>query len=108
VDRCIVNILTNAYQAIEEKADNSRSGAINVFTERDEKAVKIIISDNGAGFNQKEVNRIFEPLYSTKTFGVGLGMPVTKQIIETHGWNIDMNGEPGKGATVTVSMPFSS
>ncbi|MBN1832448.1 MAG: PAS domain S-box protein, partial [Deltaproteobacteria bacterium] len=105
--RCIINILTNAYQSIQEKSDKLQPGCVRVITKRDESGMKIEISDNGTGFDQKDISKFFEPLYSTKTFGVGLGIPITKQILAMHGWDMDMNGEPGKGALVTIRIPIS-
>ncbi|MBN2420189.1 MAG: HAMP domain-containing histidine kinase, partial [Deltaproteobacteria bacterium] len=103
--RSIVNILTNAYQAIEEKGGNE-PGYVHAFTYKEGENLIIEIADNGVGFDMKNKNRIFEPLYSTKTFGVGLGVSITKQIIEQHGWFMDISGEPKKGATVIITIPL--
>jgi PAS domain S-box-containing protein len=99
----IVNILTNAYQAIEEKASGESGNVlIRTFNEKDNVIIKI--SDNGVGFDMAVKSRLFEPLFSTKAFGVGLGIPITRQIIEQHGFHMDMYGEPGKGASVTITI----
>ncbi len=105
--QCIVNILTNAYQAIEEK-DVDEPGLVRVQTHRDFDKMMIEISDNGVGFAMENKDKLFEPLYSTKTFGVGLGIPIVKQIIEQHGWAMDMKGKPQKGTTVFITIPFSN
>ncbi len=102
--RSIVNILTNACQAIEEKRANE-SGFIHVKTCRDSNKIIIEISDNGVGFDMADKDKLFEPLFSTKAFGVGLGIPITKQIIEQHGWEMDITGEPQNGASVVITIP---
>lgn len=102
--RCIVNIMTNAYQSIQER-ETGWEGCVKVETFVDNDSTVIVISDNGVGFDMKEKGRLFEPLYSTKTYGVGLGVPITMQIIDLHGWKMDIRGEPQAGAWVTITIP---
>ena len=103
--QCMVNILTNAYQSIEEK-DSDEPGNVYITTSCDNNKLIIDISDNGVGFDMANKSRLFEPLFSTKTFGVGLGIPITRQIIEQHGWEMDIVGEPQKGASVIITIPL--
>ncbi len=103
--RSIVNIMTNAYQSIQEK-DAEEQGYVRVITRKDIEKVTIEISDNGVGFDMENKDKLFEPLYSTKTFGVGLGIPITRQIIEQHGWSLDITGESQKGASVIITIPI--
>jgi signal transduction histidine kinase len=65
----------------------------------------ITIVDNGVGFDPQEKEKLTEPLYSTKSFGVGLGMTIAKQVVEQHGGNITFVGTPGQGATMTIELP---
>ncbi len=102
--RCVVNILTNAYQAIQEK-DGDEKGCVNFRTYRDNRFIVIEIADNGIGFDMDNVKKIYEPLYSTKSFGIGLGIPITKQIIEQHGWDMEITGAPRTGASVRITIP---
>jgi signal transduction histidine kinase len=55
--------------------------------------------------SEEELPRIFEPLYSTKARGIGLGLSVTKNLIEANGGSIEVRSEPGKGSTFTVALP---
>ena len=102
--RSIVNILTNACQAIEEKGADE-PGYVHVKTRQASNKIIIEISDNGVGFDMVNKNKLFEPLFSTKAFGVGLGIPITMQVIEQHGWEMDITGEPQKGASVIITIP---
>lgn len=102
--RCLINILTNAYQAIEEKGADE-PGYVTVSTRKEDNVIQLEISDNGIGFDMAIKSKLFEPLFSTKAFGVGLGIPISRQIIEQHGFQMDMRGEPGKGASVTITIP---
>ncbi len=101
----MVNILNNAYQSIQEKGADE-PGIVTMTTHRNAGNLIVEISDNGVGFDMEHKSKIFEPLYSTKTFGVGLGVPITRQIIEQHGWHMDITGEPQKGATVIITIPL--
>ena len=105
VRRSVVNILTNAYQSILEK-EADEPGCVRIVTGRKPGNLVVEISDNGVGFDMKNREKLYEPLYSTKAFGVGLGIPITRQIFEQHGWHMDITGEPQKGASVIVTIPL--
>ncbi len=62
----------------------------------------MVFEDQGSGIPAEVYERIFEPLFSTKGFGVGLGLPVVKQIMEQHGGGIEVKTEVGRGTTVRL------
>ena len=64
--------------------------------------VEVVFEDRGPGIPPDVYGRIFEPLFSTKGFGVGLGLPVVKQIMEQHGGGIEIETELGRGTTVRL------
>lgn len=97
------NVLTNALQACEAVQD--RDTSIRVATRRENDRVSLSIADNGGGMSLEARRRAFEPLYSTKAFGVGLGMPLVKRIIEAHGGEIRIDSIEGEGSTVTLVLP---
>ena len=66
----------------------------------------IEVVDNGVGMNGETLQNCFEPLYSTKGFGTGLGLPAAKQILEQHNGGIEISSEPGAGTTVTLWLPY--
>ena len=94
------NILVNARQAI------GNSGTIDIGTKHDENLVKIEISDSGSGISEDVLPKIFEPLFTTKQEGTGLGLPSCKSIIEQHGGHISVKTELGKGTTFTITLPI--
>lgn len=108
--RCFVNLIDNACQAFDEdsKHENSRnSKVISIDAAERADRIEIQIRNNGIGISSNNLERIFEPLYSTKSFGFGLGLPIVKQIIEDHGENLGISsieGE-GEGTTVTLNLP---
>jgi signal transduction histidine kinase len=67
--------------------------------------LKNTLRDNGPGIPPDVLPRIFEPLFTTKNFGVGLGLPTVRQIVELHGGTIDAESRPGAGAAFTIWLP---
>jgi signal transduction histidine kinase len=97
------NLLDNAYQALNEK-----TGTITVSVQKCENTVwKISISDTGIGIDEDEMEKIFEPFYTTKSKGTGLGLAVCKEIAERHNGQIVVQSTKGKGATFTVTLPIT-
>jgi len=96
---CIMNLLMNAIQAIEEK------GEVTIVCGRDNGFSYISVSDNGSGISDEELSKVFEPYYSTKKFGIGLGLAISKRFIEEHGGSIIVESEVGKGTTMKLRIP---
>jgi PAS domain S-box-containing protein len=104
----IVNLVENAMQALKDPAWNPPAGHPRRLTVRSENAgphVRVSIADTGPGIPPEVLPRIFEPLFTTKNFGVGLGLPTVRQIVELHGGTIDVDSLPGEGTTFTVWLP---
>ena len=99
--RVITNLVTNANQALSL----DKSPKIEVRIQEDNKQVKIMVADNGRGIATEVKNRIFEPKFTTKTSGMGLGLPMVKNIIETYGGTISFVSEEGRGTVFTVVLP---
>lgn len=113
-----VNIFANAIDASEVQAPlkistnlidpGSRPALIGVPTTDIRPHVRIEISDQGAGMDEKTVRRLFEPFYTTKKRGTGLGLSIVRQIIDLHGGSIDVQSERGKGTTFTIELPLET
>lgn len=100
IKQAIVNIVMNSYQAMPEGGDINISAQVDA-----DNALCLVVSDNGQGMNEETVKKIFEPFYSTKDRGTGLGMSITKAIIEAHGGRIELVSERGNGTTFTILIP---
>jgi nitrogen fixation/metabolism regulation signal transduction histidine kinase len=101
--RIITNLVKNAIQAIpEEQTEKS----ILVAVKREENNVNITVKDNGIGIELEYTEHIFEPKFTTKTSGMGLGLGIIKNIIENYKGTITFETEFGKGTTFTVSLPI--
>ena len=103
LNQVIMNILINAVQSIEN------TGAITIKTEQDNDKARILISDTGRGISQENLERIFDPGFTTKGVGVGtgLGLSICYQIIEKHHGVIKATSEKGKGSTFIIEIPLT-
>ncbi|MGG7033844.1 MAG: sensor histidine kinase [Flavobacterium sp.] len=101
--RIITNLVKNAIQAIP---DNQIQKKVSVFVKRAEDHVLIEVEDNGIGIAEESKSHIFEPKFTTKTSGMGLGLGIIKNIIENYKGTITFESEIGKGAIFVVSLPL--
>ena len=104
--RAIVNVITNALQALDEISHAGKT--LDIQTRIVCARCEIIVRDNGPGMSDEVLARIFEPMFSTKNFGVGLGVPIIKNIIEGHGGEVQYHSNSGKGTTVIMWLPLES
>jgi PAS domain S-box-containing protein len=93
------NLITNAHQAM------AAGGKVTIAAARTNGVVRVAVSDSGSGITPVDRARLFEPLFSTKVVGVGLGLAICKSFTEANGGTISVETEVGKGTTVTVTLP---
>jgi signal transduction histidine kinase len=96
----VVNLLRNASDAIEGQ------GEVWVATSRHDDEVVIRVTDTGKGIPPEVQDRVFEPYFSTKKAGTGLGLPTTRRIVEEHGGTLGFSSEPGKGTQFAIHLPL--
>jgi signal transduction histidine kinase len=95
------NLVTNAYQAMPEGGTLT----IEAKTVRDD--VRLSIADTGMGIAKQDMAELFEPLFSTKPRGIGLGLAVTKTLVEANEGSIEVQSQEGKGSTFTLILPVA-
>jgi signal transduction histidine kinase len=102
-----MNLLVNAYQAIEAR-DVSEPGVIRLETRRENDEIVIRIADTGVGIEASHLARIFEPFFTTKPVGAGtgLGLSTSYKIVERHGGRILVDSEIDRGTTFEVWLPL--
>ena len=106
--RAVINVIENACHAMlneDMQVIDKENARLDIKTCNEDDRILIIISDTGSGIKGDELKRIFEPLFSTKVYGVGLGMSTVKQIMKQHGGDIDIESEFGKGTKITLWLP---
>ena len=115
--RCFSNLVSNAFQAMSSGGEltvRTRRIPAMIFSDtglpdpRPEPAIQITIADTGQGISADRLSRIFDPFYTTKEKGLGLGMAIAHRIVEDHRGTIDVQSEVGLGSTFTVCIPLST
>jgi hypothetical protein len=96
---CLINLILNSAQAIEDR------GSITVRFDIENGMACIAVTDNGKGVEGEDMEKVFEPYYSTKKLGIGLGLTITKRLVEEHGGTISAESIPGERTTVTIKVP---
>jgi signal transduction histidine kinase len=98
MSQAIFNIVKNAIEA-------SEGGEVGITVKKERKKVFISVKDSGRGLDEKEKARVFEPFFSTKKEGMGIGLYLTRKIVEAHGGDIDLVSDEKKGTTFTIRIP---
>ncbi len=98
-----LNILRNAYEAVEEKGKINIS--LSLLKEQEGSKIRVFISDNGSGIPEENRETIFEPFYTTKASGIGLGLPIARKIIEQHRGTIRVKENAAQGTSFEILIP---
>ena len=108
--RAFINIFENACQALADpyqKGGTPNRPTVTVGTKLGKGKLEITVLDNGPGIPPEIQDKIFEPLFSTKIFGIGLGLPTVRQIIEQHRGGVDIGDRRGGGTNFTLWLPLA-
>jgi signal transduction histidine kinase len=102
IEQVFINLLLNALQAVEENGVVTVKSAVDSTKE----SILVEITDNGCGIAVNDIKKIFEPFYSTKNKGTGLGLAVSYGIVNNHGGEIRVFSLPGEVTRFTVELPI--
>lgn len=102
--RAFLNVFQNAVHAVQEREEGPQR--VDVSSAVRAGRLEVCVQDNGVGMSEETLSKIHEPLYSTKSFGVGLGVPIVKEILEAHGGGVEFESEEGKGTRVLLWFPL--
>ena len=100
IKTCLYNVILNAFQAMPE------GGTLTIRTTKTGEKFSIVVEDTGIGISEEKAGRIFDPFFTTKGQGLGLGLALTKRIIEEHKGKVDFKSVVGKGSTITMILPI--
>jgi signal transduction histidine kinase len=94
------NVIKNSLEAMK------RRGILRIHTDMDDKHVLISFIDSGGGMSPEDLSRVFEPYFTTKPFGTGLGLLIVRRIVREHGGELSIESSQGKSLTLTIRLPY--
>ena len=107
IRQVIHNLVQNAQDALENRSGDQPRPMIEVRTELAGDQVRLAVTDNGGGFPEELMARIFEPYVTTKQRGSGLGLAIVKKIVDEHHGSVAIDNRPSRGASVSVLLPLA-
>jgi len=99
--RALTNVIENALHAMPGRGTLTLQAALDQPAGR----IRLTVTDTGAGMDEEACRRVFEPYFSTKAAGTGLGLTIAKRNVELHGGEIGVDSTPGTGTRVTITLP---
>ena len=102
IQQVLDNVITNAVQAMPE------GGKLTISTRERKDFLELDVTDTGSGMSDENKGKIFDPLFTTRAKGIGLGLAVSKSIIDRHGGQIEARSAVGKGTTFTIRLPLET
>jgi signal transduction histidine kinase len=113
LEQAFLNLFLNAFDAVGQNGEiivtTSLISAEGIGSKRTKRPQRLqaLIRDSGIGLGKEQVTRLFEPFYTTKPNGTGLGLPITREIIKQHRGSISIHSEPKKGTVVQIAFPLA-
>ena len=105
IEQVLVNLIRNAIEATQEARSNA---PVVVRTMRTPDAIQVSVTDGGSGVNSTATSDLFEPFFTTKPEGIGLGLSISRSIIENHGGKLWVEPNADRGATFAFTLPFNA
>ncbi|MFH1327621.1 MAG: ATP-binding protein [Candidatus Bathyarchaeota archaeon] len=100
LSRVFQNIVLNSLQSMH------KAGELRLVTEQKDSQIRITVTDTGVGISQENIKKLFNPFFTTKSKGTGLGLANAKRVIENHHGKITLKSKEGQGTTVTIQLPI--
>ena len=102
VRRAITNLIRNADDAKEDGGD------LTISVAESNGYVELQVRDTGPGISEDKLAKVFDPLFSTKAKGIGMGLPIVGEVVHKHNGTIDVTSNPGEGTTFTIKLPLDN
>jgi signal transduction histidine kinase len=100
IKQAFYNVIKNGFEAMKAR------GRLRIRTDMDESHVLVRFSDSGGGISAENLGRVFEPYFTTKTSGTGLGLLIVRRIVREHGGEMSIESSEGHGLTLTIRLPY--
>jgi two-component system, sporulation sensor kinase E len=98
--QALYNVIKNSFEAMK------RHGVLRIRTDRDDTHVLVTFTDTGSGISAENLSRVFEPYFTTKPSGTGLGLLIVRRIVREHGGELSVGSSDGKGLMLTIRLPY--
>lgn len=105
IQQAVINLLLNAFDAVAETEENSRQVTLSALAE-DSGCVRVLVRDSGKGIEPDALPRIFDAFFTTKPGGMGMGLAISRSIVEAHGGQLSVSSNPGHGTTFEITLPY--
>src|SRR6202042_3276852 len=100
IKQAFYNVIKNSFQAMKSE------GILHIKTDLDENYAQVIFTDTGGGISPDDMSKIFDPYFTTKKSGSGLGLMIVRRIVREHRGEIDIVSHEGQGLTLTIRLPL--
>ena len=108
IEDAVLNLIINAIEATNGEGEVTiRVARSEYHAEEFEGEATVEVSDDGRGISEEDLTRIFNPFFTTRPGGTGLGLPAVRRIARAHGGRVDVSSSPGKGSTFTIRLPLN-
>ncbi len=107
IEQVVGNLLTNAYQAMPDGGHVSIRAGVSPMPGSKESSIMLIVKDTGVGIAPENLEKIFEPLFTTRFKGIGLGLAISQKLIEVNHGKITVKSKPGRGSIFAVYLPVA-
>jgi two-component system, LuxR family, sensor kinase FixL len=107
MQQVVLNLILNAFEALKDRSVNERRIVLQAGPDGAD-AVRVAVRDNGTGMSSENLDKIFQPFYTTKRDGLGMGLSISRSIIEAHGGCLWAVNNPDRGATFSFTVPVGS
>jgi PAS domain S-box-containing protein len=107
MEQVLGNLVTNACQAMTPPSAETNGGKLTLSANQDQGMIAIHVKDTGTGISPENMKKIFEPLFTTKARGIGLGLAVSQKLVVANGGRIEVQSQPGQGSTFTLFLPVN-
>lgn len=107
VEKVLINLVENSIEAMHSAGIGIHTITVTVRTSTDEAMAQATVTDCGPGIDQHTIHRVFDPFFSTKPKGLGMGLSISRAIIESYGGQLWVDSQPGVGASFHFTLPFA-